>query len=326
MRLSVELFAVTACLFAQWIPSLEDRVVFVKGGQVFSATLDGQGLQQITSGGAFKRSPRLSPDGKLIAFAQKSQNPGTLAEIGIVSVAGEPIKVIPFRPPTPIPVGGMRFIEEIEWVGPDRLAVSGSVNPENCEYVVVDLTSREEVEHNPGACTSFVRSPDGQHLASFLPPGIGVAEDQRSRGLQIDNRIVYRPDKRNIRFIDPPAWSPNSKQIAVIERSVDSGARRVVVAWRLENAVALTLSGDTADAERVRWLDGSLYVGGHNAAYRVDLQARQLVIAGLDAQQAFTAAEAADQKRAEIAKKTEAVIRRLGGRAPDLSRFTRVVH
>lgn len=146
MRMLVALLCIAVCTAV----SSDEHVVFVRDGQVFSVRLDGTGLRQLTAEGARKWIPRESLDGARIAFVEAGE--GALGYIRLITAQGDTVKVIPFRPIGPISVGGMRFIEDLEWVGPNRLAVSGSVNPENCEYVVLDVnTGKEEKgDRRPG--------------------------------------------------------------------------------------------------------------------------------------------------------------------------------
>lgn len=317
MKLLIGLLCAAVC---SAVPN-NDRVVFVKGGQLFSVRLDGSGLQQLTTDGGDKSHPRQSPDGTRIAFGEAGDRSRALGYIGLITAKGEAMKVIPFRPVGPIPIGGMRYIEDLQWVGSNRLAVSGSVNPENCEYVVLDLDTAQEVKGEIGACRSFALSPDGAHLASFVAPGIGVAQEDRAIGIQIDHRVVYTGDRKQIAFESRIAWSADNSRFAVIRRDAALTSRRVLVVTRDGRRTEISLSGDAADANEIRWLGGSPYVRGHATFHRVDLDANKIVIAGLEAVRALESIDESEQTQAAGAGRAEALVRSLGGRDADMRRI-----
>ncbi len=316
MRLLIGLLCAAACSAA----ADAGRVVFVKDGQIFSANLDGSGLHQLTADGGGKSNPRQSPDGARIAFRQKGDWSRAFGYIGLITSTGEAVKVIPFRPVGPIPVGGMRYIENLEWVGQNRLALSGSVNPANCEYVVLDLDTSQEAVGGIGACGSFVLSPDGAHLASLAPPGIGVAEEDRPIGIQIDHRDVYTGNRRQIAFKSGIAWSADSSRVAIIGQDAASTARRVFVISREGARTEVPLSGDAADANQIRWLGGSFYVRGHATLHRIDAGARKALIAGPEAVRALEEMDQSDSTQTLAEMGAEPIVRRLGGSDADVRR------
>lgn len=219
-----------------------------------------------------------------------------------------------------VPILGMRHIEDLEWVGPSRLAVSGSVNPENCEYVVLNIDTAQEEKVEIGACGSFALSPDGAHLASFIPPGIGVAEAERAIGIQIDDRVVYTAKRAQVAFESRIVWSADSSRFAVIARDAASGARRIIIVNRDGMKTEIPLSGDAADASEIRWFGGSPYVRGQAAFHRVDLDANKVLPADLEAVRALEAESESEQVRAAGALSAEALVRGLGGRDADTQR------
>jgi dipeptidyl aminopeptidase/acylaminoacyl peptidase len=220
-RVSFLFLAATIGALAGDAPS--PAVVFLKGDELFSASLDGSNLSQLTRDGEKKRLPRWSPDGQRIAYLRKPV--GALAQLTIVSRSGDRIADITIRPES-TPTGGMRFVEGLDWLDDKRITFWGSANPWNCELVTLDATSGKEVEWHLGTCGTFVRSPDGTLLAYWGPEGMGFSDEQRREVLEISEARVYN---NGVQFLSNPAWSSDSQMVALAEWDPDSGAASLTV-------------------------------------------------------------------------------------------------
>lgn len=205
--------------------SARPKVVFIKDWQVFSVYADGTGLKQLTTGGGRKHHPVWSPDGSRIAYRVKPQD--ALSQLTVITDSGERVADITIRPDT-IQMGRMRFIEDLKWLNSSQVALEGSLNPVNCEYVVLDITSGKEVEWHFGTCGTFVRSPDGKLVAYWAVEGTGLAEEKVRDVLEISNTQVY-PSQRTSRFLSKPAWSADGRKVALIDRDANSGVVSLTV-------------------------------------------------------------------------------------------------
>ena len=72
-----------------------ERVAFVHGNEIWTARLDGGGVQRVTSGPGVKTSPAFSPDGSLLAFTAELD--GNL-DVFVVPAAGGVPKRLTFHP------------------------------------------------------------------------------------------------------------------------------------------------------------------------------------------------------------------------------------
>jgi hypothetical protein len=171
----IALLVAQAALAGESTATARPKVVFIKDWQVFSVYADGTGLKQLTTGRGRKHQPMWSPDGSRIAYRVKPQD--ALSQLTVITDSGERVADITIRPDT-IQMGRMRFIEDLKWLNSSQVALEGSLNPVNCEYVVLDITSGKEVEWHFGTCGTFVRSPDGKLVAYWAVEGTGLAEEK----------------------------------------------------------------------------------------------------------------------------------------------------
>lgn len=55
-------------------PRLYDRIVYVSGNELYTASADGSGVKQLTTGGLVLAEPSVSPNGSRVAFVGRAQN------------------------------------------------------------------------------------------------------------------------------------------------------------------------------------------------------------------------------------------------------------
>lgn len=311
------------------------KVVFVKGTEVFSVSADGTGLTQLTTDGRVKRLPRWSQDGARIAYLAKAST--ALAQFNLIASDGQSLAEFRIRP-NEIPTLGMRFVEDLEWLDGTHVVIGGSANPWNCDQAVLDTRTGEEVEGHIGTCETFVRSPDGKRTAYWGPEGMGFSEDERRESLEIDRVVVYPHNVRanTLRFLSKPAWSADSQQVALVDRDVNTGVISLTVLdarpgqstgpeVQLFRRVArpapvlmhAQIAADPDERMEVQWVDHFFVVGkkGGEALYQADPAHRTMQRASADVIQPVTARRA---QAAQLKSKVDELMRKLGGRDPDI--------
>jgi hypothetical protein len=228
LLLAISLHLVTAVAPAP-AGVLPAKVVYVQGKELFVASGSGDHAHQITHDGAVKALPVWSKDGAKIAFLETPEaSAEALGHLLVVGQSGELLHDLQLQSDTP--AGGMRFIEALEWLDANRVAISGSSNPSLTETAIVDLaTGRQEFgiyDDGPGA--DF--SPDGRHVAltSGAPHFTPAAE--REPAVEIDYQRVYPPAGEHIEILSRRSWSPDSRQVAFLTQDFATRLQWMVVA------------------------------------------------------------------------------------------------
>lgn len=158
------------------------RSVFVRNSEIYVVDSAGAAPRQITKDGIRKSLPVWSPSGQRIAFVRDSGGQA-LADIAVISAAGEQLRLISFRR-AGSPLTGMRFVEDLEWISEDRLAVAGSLNPSTVEYAMVDIATGAELGSYLTDGFTLVGSPNGMHVAyEAYRPALHFAGGPSSRAL-----------------------------------------------------------------------------------------------------------------------------------------------
>lgn len=311
--LRVSLLAVLAAGMA-WAAEDAGRLVFVKDNEVYIAAADGSGLKKVTDDGVRKWGPRFSPDGTRFVFRTWPAGDKAMGRFSLMDADGTPVREIVFRPPSPVLIGGMRFVEEFWWADDRRLVLYGSINPNNCDYSVLDATDGREAAGYIGACGTYAASPDNQHLAYLEGPGMGAAEEARRDLLEIDGKIVYPAGRSTIRFLTNPQWSADSTTVAILEREVDAGTGgRAVVAVSTKGAVTrIPLPGYLEEPLDLRWAGNRLILEAAGMRHAVDLAGRTLAVPGPDSDTVLEQARANEQRRNVLRQQAVSVARKLG--------------
>jgi hypothetical protein len=116
-------------LYTQANASGQIRTVMVVGNEICMQSGNGARVF-LTHDGVPKALPVLSKNGKNSAFIESAASNFALAKLIVVDSTGKSIANIPVHPFSPTEVySGMRFVNALEWLTNDRLAVSGSINP-----------------------------------------------------------------------------------------------------------------------------------------------------------------------------------------------------
>jgi len=254
--------------------------VFVKNSEIFVTDGGSSAPRQLTTDGLPKMSPTVSRDGKYIAYLTEGRERAR-GTIGILSSDGSRLREIAFRP-VPEKVGGMRGVERLEWVTDTTLAVSGSLNPSTCEFVVIDAESGKELNWYLVDGFSWAASPDGSHAAYIgYVPHFTSNEDRRPQFCFddecSDRNAGYPPRDRHVEFDGRPSWSPDGTAAAISGTEYKSG-KPLIVARRL-GAKPLELAPDpTARNLRFSWEGNDLVVLSANRTWRLKSGSDTLVI------------------------------------------------
>jgi hypothetical protein len=242
------------------------RSVFVKNSEVYVVDTAGASPSQITKDGLRKSLPVWSASGRQIAFVRDSGGEA-LADIAVISPAGEQLRLISFRR-AGSPVTGMRFVEDLEWISEERLAVAGSVNPSTVEYAIVDMTNGTELASYLTDGFTLVGSPDGMHVAyEVYIPHFTPTADRRPR-LCIDhecdfatlNSPGYPGAARHVEFATAPVWSASGSTVAFVAEDYHSRRLALIVRPVGGGASEYPLESNSPSAIRLYWAAGSWFV------------------------------------------------------------------
>jgi tricorn protease len=155
-----------------------DRIVFVADGNVWSVSKSGGAAERLTSAPGQDMMPRVSPDGRWIAYTEASKA-GT--DIWVIPASGGVARRLTFHPPTEVGTGGRH--------GPDDMVVTWTPDSQD----VVFLTKRDQwnswiqyLYKVPVAGGPAVPMPidSAVGLASFAPDGHTIAYNRIFRNFR----------------------------------------------------------------------------------------------------------------------------------------------
>jgi len=283
----IGLFAILDLSPAQSIG--KSKVAFLKGGDVFVSDLGDTGAVQVTKDGLAKFGLRWSPDGRALAFRSPTDRTKALGSFHVISEDGKQVRQYLFRP-TQTPIAGMNWLEDIRWMGNSRVLLQGGVNTNNCEAVLMDLTTGKEVNSFVGLCGGFVVSPDGAHVALTCAPGVFAHEDDWRQCLDIDANRAYTPLEAKGRLMANPVWSPDSKSLAVLEHNIETKQKHIVI---ITPGVAPTLIPVTSNISMpatLHWMEKDLVLKSGADSYLVDSTVRAVRYGVMDREDELTKA------------------------------------
>lgn len=239
-----------AALMTTLVPAHGDpvKILFINGTEIFVSSGGGEQPRQVTADGTEKYLPVWSKDGSMIAFVKTVPDGQALGNLVVIDENGRLLQTLLFRRAEDF-AGGMRFIESLEWLGRDRIAISGSVNPSLTETAIVDLATGTEqgriFDDGPGA--DF--SPDGKHFVYSSGSPHFTPESNREPALYVDYARVFPEKGSRIRFVSGRRWSPDSEQVAVV--ALDPATKRqTMIVWSGDDKVSeapVTIPSESID-------------------------------------------------------------------------------
>mgnify|MGYP005815791775 CR=1 FL=1 len=315
---------VTALLIAwAWAAQAADssaiQSVFILNSEVFVSTGGGKPVQ-VTDDGLAKSDPVWSPDGKTIAFVRASARPG-LGDLVLLSPTRKELLAAPFRP-SEANVTGMRFIEALEWIAPERFVVSGSVNPSTVEYTVIDARTGKEAGEYLADGPNLAFSPDGKHVAYEAAVPHFMPEQERRPRLCVDQGCDsmrasggYPSDpERHIEFATAPVWSPTGSAVAVLAQDYRTMGL-VLIVRPVQGQVselplpasspAGSIRGYNSDNEklyRIVWANDTVFAIARDSACRLEPHGSALLPVPLESVPTQDLTAAVQLRRAERAR------------------------
>jgi dipeptidyl aminopeptidase/acylaminoacyl peptidase len=278
MRASTAIALLTTCVWAaRAADDPEIKSVFVRDSEIYVAGSATAPLLQLTHDGLPKSLAVWSPDGHRIAFVRDSGG-RALAGIVIISSAGKPLQEISFRP-VGSNVSGMRFVEEIQWISGQRIAVSGSVNPSTCEYVMIDPGSGKEVDWYAADGFSLVPSPHGTHVAYLgAVPHFTPEADRRPR-LCVDHKCDsgYPGPSRHVEFLTYPVWSASGSSVAIVGQDYQTRKVSLVVKPLEANPSEYALTSAPSSGTEISWARETVFVGTEHGAWKLEPKGSALI-------------------------------------------------
>ena len=155
-----------------------DRIVFVADGNIWSAPKTGGTAERLTSAPGQDMMPRVSPDGRWIAYTEASKA-GT--DVWVIPAAGGAARRLTYHPTTEAGTGGRH--------GPDNMVVTWTPDSRNVVYLTKKdqwntwIQNMYQVPVSGGAPTPMpIDSAVG--LATFAPDGHTIAYNRIFRNFR----------------------------------------------------------------------------------------------------------------------------------------------
>jgi hypothetical protein len=234
------------------------RTVFVKNSQI-CLTGTTKVIRCLTDDNRNKSLPVWSLDGSKIAYVETGENSSALAVLHVIDRNGCAIAKIPVKAKNPGEIrSGMRYVESIEWISSNRLAVSGSVNPSSREYVIIDVSAQQVVDEFVSDEYRAGFSADGLSYAAVAGAPHFTPRESRAPALLVNGRRLEGLVPSGIEIAGPPIWAPDGSAIAIPLRYATSraGADSVMV-WERGSGTKHLITAPSRVRD-IRWKDNEL--------------------------------------------------------------------
>jgi hypothetical protein len=287
----------------------QEKVALLRDQSILLLSVNHTIANELSVDTRHKSKLRWLPDGGHLSYLVSDEH-GALARLVITTFQGEISREVPIRPITDPPTEGMRFIEDISWLGSKTVRVEGSINPRNCEIFDFDPEERREFNWRAGACGSFVLSPDGTHTAYLGIQRQSPQEEQRD-SVHIDDRVMYDGGGQ-IQVISGPTWARDSSKVATIERRADTGEVAVTTLTVTGGVVRVPLPQDLGDAFSLVLVDSQVVVRTSTALVAVDTAHKSLGALTDDLLGKLNAQDEMRQKAQQSKKVIDGIVREFG--------------
>ncbi|MGC1397536.1 hypothetical protein [Candidatus Binatus sp.] len=239
------------------------KAVYYKDGDLFTIGVDGE-PRQLTHDGIPKGPLVWSRDGTKIAFLRKIDHAVAIDNLVVIdSETGRTLSDILIGPVSSGEAYPFDYIERIQWLTADTIAAAGNVNPSSDDTLVFDTKTGEELTDYLDDTGGPVFSPDGEHAAVEGGMPHWTPLYGREPELDIDYRRVYPAKGVKVTLLTKPAWSEDSKEVAVAAQDNQSKRASIVVCG-LQGACESTAlpagKWDPDENYQIQWNGGRVYL------------------------------------------------------------------
>jgi hypothetical protein len=261
----VLMFLACAALAAETHPKL----AFVRDNNIFVMQATGA-VKRLTSDGVFKIMLAWSPDGTKLAFLEHVDQRIALDNLVVIAEDGAPVNQILIQPIEPNSPGTVRWVDTLQWIGNEKIALGGSVNPSTSEVVIFDVRSGKEVDETDADDGEPVFSLDGSHFAGYSGSPHFTPEEMREPEFDVDNKRIYPAPGVRVDFLADPEWSDDGSRVATVAQSEKRGEVTIVL-WRADHGVSTILLPLSASYPQVEifWNSDTLFVKTADQAWKI---------------------------------------------------------
>jgi hypothetical protein len=267
MKIGIAFFALLLTLAANVGHSFAQgagiKAVYYKDGDLFTIGVDGE-PRQLTHDGIPKGPQVWSRDGTKIAFLRKIDHAVAIDNLVVIdSETGRTLSDILIGPVSSGEGYVFDYIEQIQWLTADTIAAAGSVNPSTDDTLVFDARTGKELADYIDDDGGAVFSPDGEHAAAETGAPHWTPDWGSAPELDIGYQRVYPAKGVHVTLLSKPAWSDDSKEVAVVVEDYKSKHRSIVVCGLKGACESTALPADAKwgpdDSFQVEWNDGRIY-------------------------------------------------------------------
>jgi hypothetical protein len=294
------------------------RIAFLRSDHIFVADDDGKNPRQLDS------DPRpkglLSWDSSRNYFSYLVQPVGgEKARAVVIDGAGKQVSEISIRPEGEHESAGLfRFVEGVSWTLDGKMRVWGSVNPSNCEMFDIDIATGRESNGQYWECGTFSLSPDGKHMAGLAPVQHFARFEERFQVVWLDNEdrfYIPNSEPRPVFIPAGPAWSPDSKKLAVLERDAASGEAAIRILLLVDGSTTrIPVPVSILEHPAIAWVGTRVVAGEGPDLVQVDSVTKRLGPVTFDTADELTRMATGRRQKKATQDQIDAVVKKLGGK------------